>query len=77
MAHSLAVDGHMRNLGARISGTSRVTRSLSPLYLVSDRPFWLLSAFQWSSAILFLVGVYYSGTVLARNGPSGSPGFRP
>ena len=33
---------------------------LSPLYLVSERPFWLVSAFQWTSAILFMVGVYYS-----------------
>jgi hypothetical protein len=60
MARSFAVDGQMRNLGSEhfwfFPGYSLL---LSPLYLFGERPFWLLSAFQWASAILFMIGVYW------------------
>src|ERR1700685_2781940 len=59
MARSLALEGRMRNLGSPhlwyFPGYSLL---LSPLFLLSERPFWLVSAFQWCSAILFMVGVY-------------------
>ena len=60
MANSLAVDGQMRNLGSAASLVlPGILALVSPLYLVSEKPFWLLSAFQWTSAILFMVGVYF------------------
>ena len=59
MARSLAVDGRMTNMGSPhlwyFPGYSLL---LSPLYLFGDHPFWLLSAFQWIAAIVFMVGVY-------------------
>jgi hypothetical protein len=60
MAKSLAVDGHMRNLGrVNLWYFPGYSLLLSPLYLVGERPFWLISAFQWGSAILFMIGVYW------------------
>src|SRR5580704_9753793 len=60
MARSLAVDGRMTNMSSPhlwyFPGYSLL---LSPLYLFGDHPFWLLSAFQWISAIVFMVGVYF------------------
>ncbi len=60
MARSLAVDGQMTNMGSPhlwyFPGYSLL---LSPLYFFGDHPFWLLSAFQWISAIVFMVGVYF------------------
>ena len=68
MARSLAVEGHMRNMGSShlwyFPGYSLL---MSPLYLISEKPFWLLSAFQWTSAILFMVGVYFwARTIVPR-----------
>lgn len=60
MARSLAREGHMRNMGSPhlwyFPGYSLL---MSPLYFFGDHPFWLLSAFQWGSAILFMIGVYF------------------
>jgi hypothetical protein len=60
MARSLARDGQMRNMGSPhlwyFPGYSLL---MTPLYFFGDHPFWLLSAFQWGSAILFMVGVYF------------------
>jgi hypothetical protein len=60
MARSLALEGHMRNMGSPhlwyFPGYSLL---VSPLYFFGEHPFWLLSAFQWGSAILFMVGVYF------------------
>lgn len=68
MARSLATGGCMRNLGSPhlwyFPGYSLL---LSPLYLAADPPFWLLSAFQWSAAIVFLAGVYCWATSVARS----------
>jgi hypothetical protein len=59
MARSLALEGRMRNMGSPhlwyFPGYSLL---MSPLYLFGEHPFWLLSAFQWGSAILFMFGVY-------------------
>jgi hypothetical protein len=59
MARSLAVEGRMHNMGSPhlwyFPGYSLL---MSPLYLFGQQPFWLLSAFQWGSAILFMFGVY-------------------
>jgi hypothetical protein len=60
MARSLAVEGHMRNMGsAHLWYFPGYSLLMSPLYLISESPFWLLSAFQWTSAILFMIGVYW------------------
>jgi len=60
MARSLAIEGQMRNLGsAHLWFFPGYSLLLSPLFLIGERPFWLISAFQWSSAILFMVGVYW------------------
>jgi hypothetical protein len=60
MARSLAEQGRMLNLGREhlwyFPGYSLL---LSPFFLVSDHPFWLISAFQWIAAALLMVGVYY------------------
>jgi hypothetical protein len=60
MARSLAFEGRMRNMGSPhlwyFPGYSVL---ISPLYCFGDHPFWLVSAFQWASAILFMVGVYF------------------
>jgi hypothetical protein len=59
MARSLAEQGRMLNLGREhlwyFPGYSLL---LSPFYLVSDRPFWLISAFQWGTVALLMLGVY-------------------
>jgi hypothetical protein len=60
MARSLAVEGHMRNMGsAHLWYFPGYSLLMSPLYLISEKPLWLLSAFQWTSAILFMIGAYY------------------
>jgi hypothetical protein len=60
MARSLAVEGHMRNMGqAHLWYFPGYSLLISPLYLIAERPFWLISAFQWLSAILFMIGVYW------------------
>lgn len=60
MARSLALEGHMCNLGrAHLWYFPGYSLLLSPLYLISEKPFWLLSAFQWASAIVFMIGVYW------------------
>jgi hypothetical protein len=60
MARSLAVEGQMRNLGrAHLWYFPGYSLLLSPLYLIAERPFWLISVFQWLSAILFMIGVYW------------------
>ena len=59
MARSLAEQGHMLNLGREhlwyFPGYSLL---LSPFYLVSAHPYWLLSAFQWTATVLLMLGVY-------------------
>ncbi|HET6325015.1 MAG TPA: hypothetical protein VFG04_09970 [Planctomycetaceae bacterium] len=59
MARSLAEQGRMLNLGREhlwyFPGYSLL---MSPLYLVSDHPYWLISAFQWVAAALLMLGVY-------------------
>ncbi len=59
MARSLAEQGRMLNLGREhlwyFPGYSLL---LSPFYLVSERPDWLISAFQWGTAALLMVGIY-------------------
>ena len=60
MARSLAVEGQMRNLGrAHLWFFPGYSLLLSPLYLFGQRPFLLISVFQWTSAILFMIGVYW------------------
>jgi hypothetical protein len=59
MAHSLADGGRMLNLGREhLWYFPGYPLLLSPLYLVSEHPFWLISAFQWMAAILLMLGVY-------------------
>jgi hypothetical protein len=59
MARSLAEQGRMLNLGREhlwyFPGYSLL---MSPLYLVSEHPYWLISAFQWVAAALLMLGVY-------------------
>jgi hypothetical protein len=59
MARSLAVEGRMLNLGREhlwyFPGYSLL---LSPVYFCSERPYWLISAFQWSAVVLLMLGVY-------------------
>src|SRR5580693_3242396 len=59
MARSLAEQGRMLNLGREhlwyFPGYSLL---LSPLYLISGRPDWLISAFQWMTVALLMLGVY-------------------
>ena len=59
MARSLAEQGRMLNLGREhlwyFPGYSLL---LSPCYLVSEQPYFLISAFQWSCAALLMLGVY-------------------
>jgi hypothetical protein len=59
MARSLAEQGRMLNLGREhlwyFPGYSLM---LSPFYLVSDQPYLLISAFQWTCAVLLMLGAY-------------------
>src|SRR5580700_5419305 len=59
MARCLAEQGRMLNLGREhlwyFPGYSLL---LSPLYLVSDHPYLLISAFQWLATALLMLGVY-------------------
>src|ERR1700730_10982659 len=59
MARSLAEQGRMLNLGREhlwyFPGYSLL---LSPLYLVSEHPYLLISAFQWTATALLMLGVY-------------------
>jgi hypothetical protein len=59
MAHSLAEQGRMLNLGREhlwyFPGYSLL---LSPLYLVFEHPYLLISAFQWTATALLMLGVY-------------------
>jgi hypothetical protein len=59
MARSLAEQGRMLNLGREhlwyFPGYSLL---MSPLYLVSEHPYWMISAFQWVAAALLMLGVY-------------------
>ncbi len=59
MARSLAEQGRMLNLGREhlwyFPGYSLL---LSPLYLVSEHPYLLISAFQWMATALLMLGVY-------------------
>ncbi|HEV8000310.1 MAG TPA: hypothetical protein VGP63_10550 [Planctomycetaceae bacterium] len=60
MARSLAEQGRMLNLGREhlwyFPGYSLL---MSPLYLVSEHPYWLISGFQWVAAALLMLGVYH------------------
>ncbi len=59
MARSLAEQGRMLNLGrAHLWYFPGYSLLLSPFYLVSDHPYWLISAFQWGTAALLMLGVY-------------------
>ena len=72
MARSLAVEGHMRNMGsAHLWYFPGYSLLMSPLYLLSEKPFWLLSAFQWTSAILFMIGAIFGPARSFQNGRSG------
>jgi hypothetical protein len=59
MARSVAVEGRMLNLGREhlwyFPGYSLL---LSPVYFISERPYWLISAFQWAAVVLLMLGVY-------------------
>src|SRR5580704_2583071 len=59
MARSLAEQGRMLNLGHEhlwyFPGYSLL---LSPLYLVFEHPYLLISAFQWTATALLMLGVY-------------------
>jgi hypothetical protein len=60
MARSLAEQGRMLNLGREhLWYFPGYPLLLSPLYLVSEHPYWLISAFQWTAAALLMLGVYY------------------
>ena len=57
---SFATDGQMRNLGSQhLFFFPGYPFLIAPLFWVSDKPIWLLSAFQWLCAIGFMVGVYW------------------
>jgi hypothetical protein len=59
MARSLAEQGRMQNLGREhLWYFPGYPLLLSPLYLVSEHPDWLISAFQWLAAALLILGVY-------------------
>lgn len=60
IARSLALEGHLRNLGSThlwyFPGYPMI---ISPLFWISERPLWFLSAFHWLAAIGFMIGVYW------------------
>jgi hypothetical protein len=59
MARSVAEGGPMTNLGSpKLHYAPGYPILISPAFLVSERPFWLLALMQWGFATLFMWGVY-------------------
>lgn len=59
MARSLAHEGRLLNLGRlQLWYAPGYSILISPLFLISDRPFWLLTAAQWGMAVLAMFGAY-------------------
>lgn len=59
MARSVADGGPMTNLGSpKLHYAPGYAILISPAFLVSERPFWLLTLMQWGFAMLLMWGVY-------------------
>lgn len=69
MARSLAADGEMTNLGSpHLRFPLGYPVLISPLFLLSERPFLALSVWQWAVGVVWLWGVYHWARGVAPGG---------
>ena len=74
IARSLANGHGLTNLGSpHIWFAPGYPVILSPLFLLSDRPFLAISIVTWLLAVAYLAGVYLGPAGRCRKRPSGSP----